>query len=376
MTLVEGARQAAYAFDLPGRVTRVERHDEGLIHDTFIVTSDAGHDRSSRFILQRINQRVFADPAALMRNIELVVSFLEERAAQSGRDPHRDVVSLVRTRDGASWLKSDGDAWRMLRYVEKTRIVHQADNARIARQIGRAFGRFLSDLSDLNPVRLATALPGYRDTARYLDWLKGAAEEDRLGRAEHARSEIEFIESRTDDALYLQALQRGGSVRLRTIHGDTKLTNVLLDADTGKAVCVIDLDTVMPGLFLHDVGDCIREALVRTDVPSNGFTPTELRLVGEIVGGFLAELAPRPTERETANVIAALRSITLELGARFLADYLSGDAYFKTNRPGENLDRSIRHFRLFQEIERHRSDLEAIVGACAYAESADSSGGA
>ena len=366
MNLLSQARRTSEVFQLPGVIALVEAHEEGLIHDTFVVSTSV-HGNSERFILQRINQQVFSAPELLMQNMERVVSHLQQKATQSGRDPQREVVSLIRTDAGEAWHESAGQAWRMVRYAEGTEIINRAPSIEQAFEISRAFGAFLDDLSDFPMASLQTVLPGYRDTEKYLAALWDAVKKDPLDHAVNAREEISFIESRVDDALRLQDLQRGGEIPLRVVHGDTKLNNVLLDAETGSGVCVIDLDTVMPGLLLHDVGDCVREALAGNLQHQASLTAHDHQIFEAIVSGFLSRLSSPPASLEIANIVAAVKSITLELGARFLADYLSGIGYFKTAHPRENLQRARQQIQLLAMIERGEGGLQSIVQRCASA---------
>jgi len=364
VNLLDQARSASEAFQLPGAITRVEAHGEGLIHDTFVV-STGSHGSHERFILQRINQQVFTNPDALMQNIERVVSHLQMRAIQSGRDPLRNVISLIRTDAGKTCYESDGQSWRMVRFVEGATIIERAPSAEQAHQIGLTFGRFLDDLSDFPLESLQMVLPGYRDTERYLASLWQVVKRDPFHRAVDAREEIAFVESRIDDAMRIQSLQRRGEIPKRVIHGDTKLNNVLLDTETGAGICVIDLDTVMPGLLLHDIGDCVREALAGTPQRRRAFREDDLGIFEAVVAGFCSGLSTPPAAVEIANIVAGVKSITLELGARFLADYVEGDAYFKTAHSEENLHRAQRQIHLLRMIERSEGELQSIVQRCA-----------
>lgn len=364
MNLPNQVWRAAEAFQLPGALIGVEAHGEGLIHDTFVVSTGASGN-PERFILQRINQQIFTEPEDLMGNIERVVLHLQMRAIQSGRDPQRNVVSLIRTEAGKTWHESTGQAWRMVRYIEGTETIDRAPTVEQAREIGEAFGSFLEDLSDFPLELLRTVLPGYRDTARYLASLWQVVKQDPFNRTRDAHEEIAFIESRIDDATRIQNLQQRREIPKRVIHGDTKLNNVLLDTETGAGVCVIDLDTVMPGLLLHDIGDCVREALVGNPQHRESLDAHDRRIFEAIVAGFLAKVSAPPLELEIANIVAGVKSITLELGARFLASFLSGDVYFKTSHPRENLQRAGQHFRFFRMIESCEGELQSIVQRCA-----------
>jgi len=356
-------RRAADAFRLPGAITRIEAHGDGLIHDTFVVFANA-QERDKKFILQRINQRVFTNPATLMENIDHIVMHVQRKAAQQGRDPERSIPTLVCTKIGQGWLSLDDEAWRMLHYVEGTMTVDRDPSIEQAHEIGLTFGRFLDDLDDLPPQSLHNALPGYRDTQRYLEALWQAVAENRLNRVGNAREEIAFVEARVEQTMLLQSLQRSEQLPLRVIHGDTKLNNVLLDVESGTGVCAIDLDTVMPGLLLHDIGDCVREALAGASEHLPSLSAHDLRIFEALVTGFVSSQAQPVTALEAANVVAAVSSITLELGTRFLCDYLSGDIYFRTGAPTENLLRARRHLLLQQRIEASQSELQSSVLRC------------
>ena len=365
MNALDRARRAAGAFRLPGGMVRVEAHGDGLIHDTYLVSVSAGM-RSERFILQHINGRVFEHPSALMENVERVAAHLQRRALESGRDPRRNSVDLVRTRAGATWHEMDGQAWRMVRFIEGTKTVARDPSPRHAREIAGAFGRFLSDLSDFSTAALREVLPGYRDTERYLESLWRAVDRDALNRAQDAREEIAFLAARVDAAVRIHVLLQSGRLPIRVVHGDTKLSNVLLDAVTEDGVCVVDLDTVMPGSLLHDMGDCVREAWVSASAGSDRLRDGELgasdlKVFDAILSGFLAEMSERPTVVEMNHVVAGVQSITLELAARFLSDFLSGDRYFKTQTRQDNHERARLHLRLLQQIERSEGSLQSIV---------------
>ncbi|MCK5585145.1 aminoglycoside phosphotransferase family protein, partial [Candidatus Bipolaricaulota bacterium] len=245
-----------------------------------------------------------------------------------------------------------------------TEIIDRDPTVEQAGEIGKAFGSFLDNLSNFPLESLRTVLPGYRDSESYLASLWQAVKQDPFNRARNAREEIAFIESRVDDAMRIQSLQQSGLVPLRVIHGDTKLNNVLLDTETGAGICVIDLDTVMPGLLLHDIGDCVREALAGNPQRRDSLTTHDLLVFEAIVAGFLAKLSAPPEALEIASVVAGVKSITLELGARFLADFLSGDAYFKTSYVRENLQRAGQHFHLLRMIENCEGELQSVVQRC------------
>jgi Ser/Thr protein kinase RdoA (MazF antagonist) len=350
--------KAANAFPLLGEVVLIEQHGDGLIHDTFVVHT-SGPDGPKRFILQRINERVFAKPEPLMENIERVVTHVQQKASRSGRNPERAIPSLMRTKTDCLLHRANCESWRMLQYVEGTTTIARAPSVEQAHQIGSTFGQFLDDLADFAPHSLQNVLPGYRDTERYLATLWQAVSDDSCNRAKDAREEIAFVKARVEQTMRLQNLERSGRLPLRVIHGDTKLNNVLLDIESGAGVCAIDLDTVMPGLLLHDIGDCVREAWVGMSAHTAELSDHDLRIFEALVSGFVSSQSQALTELESASIVAAVSSITLELGIRFLCDYLSGDIYFRTASPQDNLLRAQGHFRLQQRIEASLSELRS-----------------
>ena len=363
MTNPASVWEAAEAFRLPGSISGIEAHGDGLIHDTYAVcVSTAGG--AKRFILQCINQQVFANPAALMKNIECVIHHIQDRASQAGRDPEREIPGIVQTDAGGVLLQADGEAWRMSHYIDGTMTVGCAVSQNQAHQIASTFGRFLDNLSDFPLDQLQETLPGYRDTQLVLTKLWQTLDQDSLNRAKDSDAELAFVEARVEKALRLQQLQRNGRLPLRAIHGDTKLNNVLLDSETGQGVCAIDLDTVMPGLLLHDIGDCVREALIGTPESGIALSQVELRMVSAIVSGFSSSQSVPLLKLEQESIADAISSMTLELGARFLCDYLAGDVYFRTSTPKENLRRAQQHFRLQQRIEASRETLQSSVQQC------------
>lgn len=342
--------EVAEALRLPGRFVRAIPYGSGHINDTFAVDFACGGD-VRRFIFQRINHRVFREPEKLMENIDRVLAHI---AAKRGATSDGVRLELLRSATGAPYCRtSDGAYWRAFPFIAGARSHDVAGAPSLAREAARAFGAFQRDLADLPPPRLHETIPHFHDTPRRFEALERAIAEDRLGRARAAQREIDFARARRAAADRLLSLQRSGLLPERITHNDTKINNVLISDADGTAVCVIDLDTVMPGLVHYDFGDLVRtstclapEDETRLDRVSMRFDYFEAILRGylETAGDFLT-----PEERRHLPFGGIL--ITLETGVRFLTDHLEGDRYFKIHRPNHNLDRARAQFRLVESIE-------------------------
>lgn len=330
-------------FQIPGRCRSVEPFGSGHIHDTYLARFD---DR--RYILQRLNRQVFPDVDALMENVSRVIGHL------SG------LLSLVPARDGRMWhLDADQSAWRCFPFLENTRSYDVPETPEIAREAARAFAGFQRKLIDLPPPRLHEVIPDFHHTPQRLNALEKAVEEDSHNRAATVRAEIGFaLERRAFTSVLLDA-----GIPERVAHNDTKLNNVLMDVETGQARCVIDLDTVMPGLSLHDFGDLVRTAACRAPEDERDLRrmTVDLALFEALTAGYLSEARGFLTAPERNLMVAAGRLITLETGLRFLTDHLRGDIYFKVHRPDHNLERCRAQFALVADMERQEARLEQIV---------------
>lgn len=354
------ALAAAAAFVLPGRPTRAEPFGNGHIHRTFRV--EAG---PARFILQELNTAVFPDLEALLGNIAAVSAHLAGKAAARGADPARHVLSLVPTRAGGHLHRDDEDrSWRMYVCIEGARSHDQLRELDQAYQAARAFGRFQADLADYAGPRLAETLPGFHDTRRRLADFRAAVAADPLGRAAGAAAEIDGALAQAPLAELLLGLQAEGRLRERITHNDTKLNNVLLDDASGEAVCVLDLDTVMPGLALCDFGDLVRSAcnpLVEDARDLQGFR-IEPPVFAALARGYLEGCGGTLDALERSLLLEAGRVLSYECGLRFLADHLLGDRYFRIHRPGQNLDRARTQFAMVGALEAQRGELLHALG--------------
>ncbi|MCI0656016.1 MAG: aminoglycoside phosphotransferase family protein [Acidobacteria bacterium] len=354
-------------FDIPGNFLSAVPHGSGHINDTYLVETEQG-GRRVRYILQRINRRVFRNPAAFMGNIERVLSHLQKKMSDvPPLETARRVLSLVPSRAGDGFCQDEeGEVWRAYRHIEGARSFDVAQSPRQAYEAARAFGAFQRMLMDLPPPPLLETLPNFHDTPHRFQALERAVESDSRNRASEAKAEIEFCLSRRSLSGSLTRLKSLGALTERTIHNDTKLNNVLLDETTGEGLCVIDLDTVMPGLGVWDFGDLVRSAANPAPEDERDLRRVEVdvNLFESITRGWLEALSGALAASERAALVTGAMVITLECGVRFLTDFLEGDRYFRTNRPGQNVDRCRVQFALLRSMEKHEETLERIIRSC------------
>ena len=345
-------RQAidAFAFELPAG--EAERFGAGHINDTFAVWSA---DRSRRWIVQRINTDTFTDPAGLMENITGVTAYLRRQIEARGGDAGRETLNVIPTRDGrAYYTDPDGGAWRAYVFVEGTVCLQKVENERDFYTVAETFGHFQKQLAGYPAATLHETIARFHDTPnRYANFEKALAA-DVMGRAQEIGPEIAFIRAREADCRVLVDQLAAGVLPLRVTHNDTKLNNVLIDQATGKGICVIDLDTVMPGLSAYDFGDSIRFGAndCAEDEPDQSKVHFSLHLYEVFARGYLAAAGSAMTEAERRSLPWGAKLMTLECGIRFLTDYLEGDHYFKISRPAQNLDRARTQFTLVEGMER------------------------
>ena len=345
-------RQAAAAFDFGLPTGEAQRYGAGHINDTFAVWAA---DHSRRWILQRINTDTFTDPAGLMENVTGVTSYLRREILARGGDPDRETLNVVLTREGKPYYTDcEGGAWRAYLFVEGTVCLQKVENERDFYTAAETFGNFQNQLAGYPAATLHETIARFHDTPnRYANFEKALAA-DVMGRAREIGPEIAFIRAREADCHVLMDQLAAGVLPLRVTHNDTKLNNVLIDQATGKGICVIDLDTVMPGLSAYDFGDSIRFGAndCAEDEPDQSKVHFSLHLYEVFARGYLAAAGSAMTEAERRSLPWGAKLMTLECGIRFLTDYLEGDHYFKISRPAQNLDRARTQFTLVQGMER------------------------
>ncbi|MCI8554760.1 MAG: aminoglycoside phosphotransferase family protein [Clostridiales bacterium] len=352
-------------FSVDSAPLSAEPYGSGHINATYLVQLAPPAD--GRVILQRINRRVFSHIAALMENVANVTAYLRRMVEAEGGDPRRECLRLIPARDGAPMvMDEEGEYWRAYVFVERTVTLQTAQTPEQLHSAGLAFGRFQRLLNGYPAADLHEVIPHFHDTAsRYQDFERAVAA-DVKGRAAAAQKEIDFVRARHKETGRLVSLLQRGELPLRVTHNDTKLNNVLLDEESFAPVCVIDLDTVMPGLSLYDFGDGIRvgASTAAEDETDLSRVSCDLALFEGFTHGFLSECGALLTDQERALLPFGAKLMTYECGMRFLADYLEGDTYFRIHRPGQNLDRCRTQFRLVADMETKMAEMEAIVARC------------
>lgn len=354
----------ASRFRIPGRLVGAEPYGTGHVNDTYAVTCDQG-GQAIRYILQRVSHQVFRDPPALMDNIARVTRHVRMKLEEEGADEiHRRTLTLIPTRDGTDYLHDEeGLYWRVYEFVEGAQTYDVVEDAGQAYEAAMAFGRFQRQLADLPGPRLTESVPGFHDTRSRMDALLRAIQADRSNRAASARAEIDFALRREAMTGYLLERLAGGDLPERITHNDTKLNNVMIDDRTSEGVCVIDLDTVMPGSALYDFGDMVRTATNTgaEDEKDLSKIASDLAMFEALVKGYLAATREILTPMEMDLLPFAGKLMTFEVGIRFLADYLDGDTYFKTHREDHNLDRCRTQLALVQSIEDQEDEMQHIL---------------
>ncbi len=360
------APRIAARFAVEGHLVSLEPQPGGHINDSWLAVWDGRHGRR-RFLLQHINRFVFRKPEQVMENmVRLTHHVAAHLARESTPAPERRVLSVVTTHDGATHHREpDGEVWRLLPWIEGTRSTERAETATEAGAAARAFGRFLRQLADLPPPPLHETIPGFHDTPARLAALERAVTADTAGRVEDAGPEIEAVLDRRHLGRALDDRVAAGELTLRPTHNDAKIANVLFDDATGDPLCVVDLDTVMPGLVLHDFGDMVRSMAsdAAEDEPDASLVTARVPVFEALARGFSEAAGASLSRLERSLLPTGALVITLEQAARFLTDHLEGDAYYRVTRPGHNLDRTRTQLRLVESLESQDAELRRIVDA-------------
>lgn len=355
--------EAIGAFDFDGTNAGYERRGSGHINDTFLIRQDA-KGKEVCYILQRINHHIFKDPVSLMKNIKGVTEFLRARIEENGGDAERETLNLVKTKDGGYYyVDSDGNYWRAYLFIAGASCYNLVEKPDDFYQSGKAFGHFQRLLAEYPAKELAETIPNFHNTPMRFERFKQALKDDVCGRAASVREEIAFVMDREKDMAKAQSMLEAGELPLRVTHNDTKLNNIMIDDRTGEAVCIVDLDTVMPGLSIFDFGDSIRFGANTAEEDETDLSKVSLSLslFDIYTKGFLEGSRGKLTENEVSMLPMGAKLMTLECGMRFLTDYLQGDTYFKIHRENHNLDRCRTQFALVADMEKKWKKMEEIV---------------
>ena len=348
-------------FDIPGQFRDATVLTHGHINETYVASYDQAGARV-RYVHQRINQAVFPNPPEVMENTERVLDHLHGKLADSP-DPGRRALTLVPTRDGAAYHRDrEGHYWRTYLFVERAQALNLVESAAQAREAARAFGRFQQQLVDLPRPRLHDTIPDFHHTPKRFAKLCTLIEKDPCNRAAGAARAIDFAMRHEPDTHRFVDLLAAGQLTERITHNDAKLNNVMMDEQTSEALCVIDLDTVMPGLSLYDFGDLVRTATTAADEDERDLSQVHMRpeMYRALVEGYLSTAAPFLTPTEVELLPFAGKLMTLEVGFRFLTDHLAGDTYFRVHRENHNLDRCRAQFRLVESIEAQEDAMARV----------------
>lgn len=351
-------------FRFRGKFVGAEPWGSGHINDTYRLKIEQG-GRDLYYIIQRINNKVFPHVPEMMHNIERVTKHLRKKIeAIPGGDYSREALCLVYTLDDKPYyLDPEGNYWRVYVFVENASTMDYVSSPSQAYEAARAFGKFQCMLQDLPGEPLFEVIPGFHHTPKRFEKFLKALEADALGRAASARSEIDFALARRESTSVVVDMLASGQLPGRVTHNDTKINNVMLNDSDGRGICVIDLDTVMPGSVLYDFGDEVRTSTVNAAEDEKDLSKVRFSLeyFSELVRGYLESAGDFLTPDEIRLLSFSGRLITFEIGLRFLTDYLEGDVYFKVHREGHNLDRCRTQFEMVRQMEELRDDMEAIV---------------
>ncbi len=339
---------------------------KGHINDTYIITCRQG-GTPIRYILQRINHHVFPYPELVMQNVKLTTEHLRKKiGTEDSHDLTRRTMTLVPTRGGAPYYRDrDGNYWRTYVFIERVTSMHVAVLPAQAGQVGRAFGMFQKRLADLSPEKVQETIPDFHNGLLRLEALEKAVAADSAGRVAGAQAAIDFCRQQRGIVSLLLDAQARGELPLRITHNDTKIDNVLFDTDSGEVVCIVDLDTVMPGLAHYDFGDMMRTLTSPTDEDECDLAKVTMRMdyFEELAKGYLAEAGEFLSQAERGHLAISGKVITLILGIRFLTDHLNGDTYFRVHREGQNLDRARVQFKLVESMLEQEEAMKSFVAA-------------
>ena len=351
-------------FGRKGEITEIVPIITGHINETFKVVYRNG-DAVEKYTFQAINTNVFKKPDEVMSNISAVTEYIRNKYVSMGESYDRRVLEFQKAEETGLYyyIDEENHFWRVYKYVDNASTYNEAPNTDSLYNAGRSFGKFQMLLSDFPMDTLFETIPDFHNTAARYDQLDQAIAADQAGRVSEVQEEIAFFEERRKIASRFNDLQKEGKLPLRVTHNDTKCNNVLIDDQTGEGVCIIDLDTVMPGLSVNDFGDAIRSCSNSAAEDEKDLSKVYFKRENfdAFARGFLEASSQALTPCEIDNMVWGAIMMTLECGSRFLADYLNGDTYFRTTRPGQNLDRCRTQMKLVSEMEKMFDSLNETV---------------
>lgn len=350
----------AEQFISQGNVSDVREFGNGNINDTYLVTTDIHEE--SHFVLQRINTHVFKQPKLIMQNMRAFTDHMRRRAREEN---HRWIMPRVlQANDGNDYhLDPEGNFWRAISYIPGARSFDTVMSLEHAREVGYALGMFQYLISDMKIKFLADTLVGFHIMPQYLRNFDQAFSNNGFHSGAEVRYGLDFIAARRDWAHILENAKESGRLSLRPVHGDPKVNNVMIEESTGRAISIVDLDTVKPGLIHYDIGDCMRSGCNPLGEETEQWEAVQFQPeIGEaILAGYLPQARHFLTEADYEYLFDSIRLLTFELGVRFFTDYLAGNVYFKVKYPEHNLLRALVQFKLTESIESHEHDIRSII---------------
>ncbi len=359
MTIDPQLRSIIARFDFPGALAGCEAIKTGHINRTYRLRFDQPDGTAREYVLQRINTFAFKKPREVMHNVALVTGHLRAAMEKQGIDPKNRVLTLVPAKDGGALYEDESGSWRAYDFITHARTVDRVDSPAQFREIGRAFGEFQNMLSDFPIGELYDTIPDFHDTVKRLQAFERSVAADVAGRVNQVEPEISAVRARREAMGRIVRMIEAGELPLRVTHNDTKINNVMLDEDTGAALCVIDLDTVMAGSVLYDFGDAIRygASTAAEDERDLDKVHLDMDLFTAYADGFISQTARGLTEAELLNLPLGALVMTFENGMRFLTDYLDGDVYFHIENPDDNLARARCQLALLADMEAHAGEI-------------------
>lgn len=354
------------AFKFNGELTNTVQLNDGHINNTFLFEFDE-NGKTNKYLVQELNTYVFKQPVELMQNVVGVTNHLRNIVVKNGGDPERECLYVIFAKDEKSYfIDSDNRFWRCYNFVDNAHSYQSVDSSETFFNAAKAFGKFQCMLADYPSETLVETIPNFHNTvSRFADFKK-ALEDNLSGRADEAKPEIDFVLAREKDCAVLVDMLNAGELPLRVTHNDTKLNNVMFDNESNEGICIVDLDTVMPGLSLYDFGDSIRFGANTAAEDEKDLSKVSLSLeyFKAYTLGYLSTAGESLTAKEIEYLPYSAKLMTLECGIRFLGDFINGDLYFKTAYPEHNLVRCRTQFELVADIERKLPEMQKIVADC------------